>query len=1412
MYRFVAALLAGLLAFWVFAASATQRSPEIAMAAERLELDRPWKGEIAGDRLRAWQTTQLDANQLYSLTISLNSVPIENNERYLVSLVGSGFEMKKTLHAGDPSLFLTFRPRKTGAMTLSCNPAGSRMTSNRKIHVSLGSLALSAHEQIAFEAEPNDDWQRANPLKLGRVLYGGSDDLEYLDNQEEYQSGWDWFRIDFEEREPKLVFFEVDLADRDIPAQLLFYRHDPASDSIEPYTRGKDPMEVLHDGQKIRYSKFISRVLTPGRYYLSVLGNHPSYILRSTSYPVPPYDNPSQAVQTAMHYIVGIGDAWFNQVPRLGARHRRSVMLHDEAQRCTACHPTVFPLESTLTAYKNGYPIRAKSQFQYLMERVYNAPTPLYGNPGVNWVRFVAIELQFFGKQGGLVIDYENSVTGQPTDFLNRFGGFLHAAWDHRSDLPEDENNGVSPIDSKFGFAWRDWRVLAEQAHRTGDVLAEKAAHHIEQIVASPASVSRIEGTQDRLHRLHGLSVMDRKRYASEIEKEVRYFLDLQNPDGSWPGTDEKPSGGERRMDSTEGVEYLTGQAIHTLLTAGAGSDQRERLEKAARWLMSRQKEFGGWFQTETIENFVTPMRETRYAIMALASLFPIDPARHGIGNRDEKPARLPRADSLLHVLDDLDNLWQAPENHQSDFISAIVPLLRHKDATVRALAAQSLGRIGSADAVKPLIEQLDDPVKMVWQSAAWALRQLGNRGIGVEAIRSALRSPNPATRRGAARVFAYQFYGMDERFDILEDFLPLLAEPDLMTRHQAVRTLSQWWYRTVDRDVRRRVFQAFIDRLADAREHPLQRFNLSQGVYNLLDENLGSPGTGYGRWINYLEPQKQDALRAERRWQEQEILMKPVLSALIEGPPAQRLGVVLGFDGTPFWRGYTTAAFGPGNDRAFDFESKYDFEGLGEAFESVLSRLDYPEELSYGLRLAAFFDAFRDPHARRLSPLFLGTLPHPDQRVRNAALEVADKVSLQGDESQIVPALLRSADQPEARLAVLKLLRANSALLEHGELAGFVRRSVEDSELSSMALPLMASPRFTDDEALAALMKAWPRSLPQDTDESESYRKLLERNSLLSRQELERSRRGQTVPPPQAFVDSLDLLEKRPSLLEKPAVILRLAGAARVDNSRVRQLVFEFLSRHAQIAGHRLLLPLAQQALMDIRNEVRRAALKLAASNSEVLRFPEVYDYLLRLLIDSDTQVRKLALEVVAREKLIAREARLAGRVKVLESEESDASVRRRAAEVLRDAGLDPADVKPSGALAKPRLPDFETFRREVNQYFYLESAKDGRACANCHATHRILRLAEPPRPGQELTESDLQENFRSLLKVIDIAEPEHSLVLRKPLSPSGQGEESQTSPTGLTHVGGTRWSGPNDPAYQTILRWLRTAATPAN
>ena len=70
---------------------------------------------------------------------------------------------------------------------------------------------------------------------------------------------------------------------------------------------------------------------------------------------------------------------------------------------------------------------------------------------------------------------------------------------------------------------------------------------------------------------------------------------------------------------------------------------------------------------------------------------------------------------------------------------------------------------------------------------------------------------------------------------------------------------------------------------------------------------------------------------------------------------------------------------------------------------------------------------------------------------------------------------------------------------------------------------------------------------------------------------------------------------------------------------------------------------------------------------------------------------------------------------------------------------------------------------------------------------------------------------NYNSALKVVNLGEPEASLILRKPRSPQGQGGAEPSSPTGLSHVGGPRWESTEHPAYRAILDWIREASSSA-
>src|SRR5947209_5075107 len=152
--------------------------------------------------------------------------------------------------------------------------------------------------------------------------------------------------------------------------------------------------------------------------------------------------------------------------------------------------------------------------------------------------------------------------------------------------------------------------------------------------------------------------------------------------------------------------------------------------------------------------------------------------------------------------------------------------------------------------------------------------------------------------------------------------------------------------------------------------------------------------------------------------------------------------------------------------------------------------------------------------------------------------------------------------------------------------------------------------------------------------------------------------------------------------------------------------------------------------------------------------------------------------------------------------------ALRTKAESLLKAHHVDIAKVAADVVVQRPGMLNLSYFRRDVNPLFY-KAGSDGQACAKCHVNHTILRLAEAPAPGKSLTSDEIMLNYNSMMKVVNLGDPEQSLVLRKPRSPHGQGNESADSPTGLTHVGGPRWEGTGSDAYQKILAWLRSAGT---
>ncbi|MDR3617899.1 MAG: HEAT repeat domain-containing protein [Paludisphaera borealis] len=1316
----------------------------------------------------------LQSGRRYTLLVALESAPLSAGDRATIEFKGPGADhFRKDLHAGDPDLYVPYRPAEAGPATLTLKRADSPgRDAPISVRVEWREESVPPADEPALEAEPNDDWRTANRLILGRDVYGTADDVDYLDNAAEGKSGLDWFRFEVADAGPILVYFQLDLRDRDVSANLRVFTVDARTGRPEPYLAGKDPMEIVHDRERERYSKHLSRTFTKGVYYLQVNANHPDYILRTRVMPTPPYDAPEKAVEAGMHYIMNVGDAWFAQVPREGNIFVRADGLHDTATRCTACHASSFPTEANLTAHRAGYPIAAKDGFQYVMDRIANSITPLYGDDGLNWQRFIAIPLQSQGKQGGILADFEREVSGEPTAMVERFGPFLKDAWENRRDLPADEMNGVVPLDSKFGFAWRDWRVLTEIARRTGDADYARAAANIAAILGDRSADRRIETLQDRIHRLYAWSLIDKQKHANKIKRETGALLALQNQDGGWHESDAKPG---------PSSVYTTGQLVYTFLEIGLPTDH-PALARGLRYLLAQQQDFGGWFQTSTHENFRTPMRETRYAVMALARAFPRPGApKTSWGNRDDQPARLPRTDSLVHTLDDLENLWDVPEADMGRYSAAIVALLDHPSPLVRASAASCLGRLGRPETAQPLARRLADPSKIVWRASAEALRRLGNQGVGLDAIKAALDDPDVRVRRGAARIFAYQFHGMDARIDLADRLIHLTDDADLLTRLQALRSLRQWFYRTADVTLQKRIVAAYLARMA-VEDVAVVRKNLSEGLYILLDENLGG-GVSLQKNLAELPEAIRPRVLEARKAVERDVLLGPVLATLEHGNVAQKDGVLQAFDGS-FFKGRTYARqpenqIDVGNDREFGFLYEVPLNAIESTFASLLGGPLPADGRRRALQLASFFKLPPRTENAAIQLAVLEAARDPDAELRRAALGlIRDTMSFAGAETDPARTKLISrliAESDEARPALLAAVGRNSRLAERSEIAQAVPALLARPDAAADLLPLLDRADVSDQDAVNVVAGGWERfDQPQ---RARALHVLLGRPALVDRDD-----------PPAAVVDLFQKALTDPSEAVREQAVAGLKSLPKLGEGRNAPRLF-------------------MNILADDAPKIRRLGLAATSQKSSFWERPDAREHLARLLVDPDAKVRADALDVVRNHRLVSRHPALARRVKALAG---DPTLAAKADALLRASGLDPAELTADVEPSRPRLLRFEAFRRTVEPLFYQPGA-DGRSCAECHANHTILRIAERD-PLKPPTDEDVAINYSSALKVVNLGDPESSLLLRKPRSPQGQGGEDPVSPTGLTHVGGPRWENAEHPAYRAILAWIRQAAQPTS
>jgi hypothetical protein len=184
----------------------------------------------------------------------------------------------------------------------------------------------------------------------------------------------------------------------------------------------------------------------------------------------------------------------------------------------------------------------------------------------------------------------------------------------------------------------------------------------------------------------------------------------------------------------------------------------------------------------------------------------------------------------------------------------------------------------------------------------------------------------------------------------------------------------------------------------------------------------------------------------------------------------------------------------------------------------------------------------------------------------------------------------------------------------------------------------------------------------------------------------------------------------------------------------------------------------------------------------------------LLPLLDAPDPELRRLATEaaLLVRETRFAEVNRLAGpRGNEVRLVEAKLEKMPEAAEVARQMKPAPVAANAANSTAGPGAAAKldETYFRAYVEPILQKRGKDGYACVHCHATHTLF-----------------DGTWATVKNVVDAANPENSLILRKPTSSSET--EGVAGSKILPHGGGVRFI-KDSPEYATILGWIKGAHT---
>ena len=1361
---------------------------------------------------------------LYALTVWVKDpAKLQGNDALLVTVDDASGEIgSKWLHSADLDFYLTLHPRAPGQVNVTLSaPAKVRMPDvGATLHLvpqapAPGAAHAADKQPGVIAAAPNNTWQAAQPFEFGQTIYGSDDERPYAPSPSEdaYQAmlkGFQWFKFTYRGTQPRLAYFVLTVTDRDVPLDVDIFRlgkDTGGQQDVVPYNDGEFVYQIEATQNYPGLYKFRTRILQPGQeYYVRVTADHPAYQLRTYDYAVPPYTDPHQAVRAGMDFLINMGDTWLSNTPRRGAVALRTSMQHSETQLCIACHPSQFTMRGYLTAIRNGYAPTQRPALEFIADRIYNNARPLYGEPNTNWVRVIYSARTVASRLPEIMHSFEQNVTHDlpRPHFAAPYAEFLKIHYKGITTMPGDETDGCEPEVSPFEIAAQSWETFDLVYRQTNDPRWLGERDNVERLALAREPKNMI----DLNWKILFLATVNRTKYAPQIDKLIDQLYGYETPEGAWPYPFDKQA---------KPADFISYNAVYALALAGRRPESDEHMVRAVHAMLAAQRPEGSWEGDPVYQGFNTPFRATQFAVMSLSTLYPgTTKAKNWNAAYPPPPARL-ATHNLPLLLAQLDQFWDlAPE----PTLRAIRQVLVKSDQPLaREAAARALGHMADPGSAPALVQALGDPSKMVQTSAGYALRMVLSRRqdaapAGRKLLIAALKSSDARTRWGATRLFNQHFKELTGDADLLATLESNLNDPVPFVRYQAASGLWRWYYWQVDQQpVRRSTLESLATRL-NIETNPTVRRSLQESIYDLLDEN-----TGYlEAWVR-ASAKDEDKNRIGDGYEAVVHDQAQVLAKVLrEGTPLGREGIL-----NALWdfhiRHYAlpplkadTVSIGLPAVLTKYVSGVPDLHIPGYEYPPYREAVNFRYDVHNGFfqtRIGNDSDLihFFKSSGPELETALLACLQGADDPMKIDVLKAGSTLSGAGDERFTLAALELSEDPSadvrqtvryvyeDGQRGILnldapaapdpKLVKQVVEILNHG-----------NSDSRAVVLPLLAglpekSPWEQQNKVLEAL-----RSLLQRQPRVANYARVLNAASSFKSLMQEPALRGQVLAgldDPNPEVERAALRVSLEHFLSNPETASLVKTAFANLHSSARGILIEevgdpkFMLRHLGVAGGAV----SQDQQYFLGKNVAYQ------KTPDFLENPTVLNTVLATLHDPDANARAAALDVLRKVKDIEQRPDFRAALDQLQRD-NNPRLKLIAASVLEGKKLSDAlkDVQPGSVL------DFKYFVSKIEPILATPGA-DGKACVFCHASHVIFKL-QPPNSEGVFSDQDSEDNYKYAMRVVDINDPTHSLILIKPTRPTDSA--ANVGDYLATHNGGQRWPG-NESSwqYRTILQWVR-------